>query len=101
MLAILLCACATSSTPSAPPPLTVGCRSGAPEAGVHNPDRLLVLDPCKQAAGTVVDVAREDDGDYHIWFQPDAGYESLLNSENPLPGPPCNAGRDRPRLPSG
>jgi len=82
VLAILLCACATSSTPSAPSPLTVGCRSGAPEAGVHNPDRLLVLDPCKQATGTVVDVAREDDGDYHIWFKPDAGYESLLNSEN-------------------
>ncbi|TMC53419.1 MAG: hypothetical protein E6J20_07070 [Chloroflexi bacterium] len=82
MLAVLLCACATPSNTSAPSALTVGCRSGPPEAGVHNPDRLRVLDPCQHAAGTVVDVAREDDGDYHIWFKPDAGYESLLNAEN-------------------
>jgi hypothetical protein len=49
---------------------------------VHNPDRLEVLDPCRHAAGVVVDVAHEDDGDYHIWFTPDSGYESLLNGEN-------------------
>src|SRR5438445_291053 len=42
--------------------LTVGCRSGAPEAGVHNPDRLLVLDPCKQATGTPAGVERAAQG---------------------------------------
>jgi len=49
---------------------------------VHNPDRLQVLDRCKHAEGIVVDVAREDDGDYHIWFKVDPGYEYLLNAEN-------------------
>jgi hypothetical protein len=32
--------------------------------------------------GTVVDVAHEDDGDHHVWFKPDPGFESLLNAEN-------------------
>jgi len=30
----------------------------------------------------VVDVAHEDDGDYHVWFKPDPGYELLLNTQN-------------------
>jgi hypothetical protein len=41
-----------------------------------------VLDPCKHAAGIVVDVAHEDDGDYHLWFKVDPGYEYLLNANN-------------------
>jgi hypothetical protein len=49
---------------------------------VHNPDRLQVLNPCAQAAGVVVDVAHEDDGDYHLWFTPDVPYAYLMNSEN-------------------
>jgi hypothetical protein len=49
---------------------------------VYQPDRLKLLDPCKHAAGTVVDVAHEDDGDYHVWFTVDPGYEGLLNAEN-------------------
>lgn len=49
---------------------------------MHNPDRLHMLDPCRHAAGTVVDVAHEDDGDYHVWFTPDAGYAQLMNSED-------------------
>ena len=49
---------------------------------MHNPDRLQDLDPCKHAAGVVVDVAYEDDGDYHVWFTVDQGFENLLNSED-------------------
>ena len=30
----------------------------------------------------MVDVAHEDDGDYHVWFKPDPGYELLLNAQN-------------------
>ncbi|HYM97867.1 MAG TPA: hypothetical protein VET26_11230, partial [Candidatus Sulfotelmatobacter sp.] len=60
-------------------PSASGCRPGPPEAGVHNPDRLEVLQPCAHAEGVVVDVAHEDDGDYHLWFTPDAAYASLLN----------------------
>ncbi|MGA7911911.1 MAG: hypothetical protein WCC30_10260 [Candidatus Dormiibacterota bacterium] len=55
---------------------------GPPEAGVHNPDRLKVLEPCARAAGTVVDVAHEDDGDYHVRISPDPAYAYLVNSEH-------------------
>jgi len=51
-------------------------------AGVHSPDRLQLLEACKHAEGIVVDVAHEDDGDYHVWFKPDPGYELLLNAQN-------------------
>ena len=56
---------------------------------MHNPDRLQVLSPCRHAAGVVVDVAHEDDGDYHIWFKVDPGYESLLNGENHFQAQPA------------
>lgn len=82
-MAMLLGACTgTASLQEPPAPLASGCRAGSAEAGVHNPDRLQVLDRCKHAEGIVVDVAREDDGDYHIWFKVDPGYEYLLNPEN-------------------
>ena len=61
--------------------MQLGCRTGPPEAGVYHPDRLKVLDPCKHAAGVVVDVAHEGDGDYHVWFTVDPGYEALLNKD--------------------
>ena len=76
-----------------------GCHSGAPEAGVYQPDRLRVLDPCKHAMGVIVDVAHEDDGDYHLWFTPDAGYEYLLNSENHFQGRPAMLGEVTPDCP--
>jgi hypothetical protein len=83
-LVLLLAACTggapSTATPATPTHLTTGCRTGPPEAGVHNPDRLQVLDPCKHATGVVVDVAHEDDGDYHVWFKVDPGLEYLLNS---------------------
>jgi hypothetical protein len=86
VLVLLLAGCAGSApstaVPATPTPVTIGCRTGAPEAGVHNPDRLQVLDPCKHATGVVVDVAHEDDGDYHVWFKVDPGLEYLLNPEN-------------------
>jgi hypothetical protein len=66
-----------------------GCRAGPPEAGVYQPDRLQVLDPCKHGEGVVVDVAAEDDGDYHVWFTPDPDYAQLMNSENHFQGRPA------------
>ena len=90
-LAVLASACAQNTVvaPPSPSPLVAGCRPGPPEAGVHSPDRLQVLDPCKHAEGTVVDVARQDDGDYHVWFKPDPGYEPLLNAENHFQAKPA------------
>ena len=82
---VLSCACAQAAAVphgSPSPSLVAGCRSGPPEAGIQNPDRLQVLDRCKHAEGTVVHVALQPDGDYHVWFRPDPGYEYLLNDQN-------------------
>jgi hypothetical protein len=88
---LLFCACtepARTAGPS-PSPAAGGCRNGPPEAGVYNPDRLKVLDRCKHAEGVVVDVAFEADGDYHLWFRPDPGYEYLLGAENHFQAQPA------------
>jgi len=92
VLSALACGCSEAAAvlrPSPSPPFVAGCRLGLPEAGVQRPDRLQVLDPCKHAEGTVVDVAREDDGDFHVWFKPDTGYESLLNAQNHFQAQPA------------
>lgn len=103
---LLACACsssttsaANSSSPKASAAPTAGCRTGPPEAGVWQPDRLRVLDPCKRAAGLVVQVIREADGDRHIWFRPDPGYESLLNAENHFQGKPTMLAEITPDCP--
>ncbi|HXN78105.1 MAG TPA: hypothetical protein VN965_04945, partial [Candidatus Dormibacteraeota bacterium] len=101
-LAVLLAACAqaTGSSSASPSPPATGCRSGPPEAGVHNPDRLQVLDPCKHAEGIVVDVAHEDDGDYHVWFRADPGYEYLLNPDNHFQARPAMLAEITPDCPA-
>ena len=37
----------------------------------------------------MVDVAHEDDGDYHVWFTVDQGDEGLLNSEDHFQAKPA------------
>ena len=80
---LVLCACAVpgqaAATPSAQ---TAVCRPGPPEAGIWSPDRLKVLKACQHATGVVLDVEFEPDGDHHIWFEVDKGYEHLLNDKN-------------------
>ena len=91
-VALLCAACASATGTAAPTPAAIasnGCRAGAPEAGVYQPDRLEVMDPCRHAVGVVVDVAAEDDGDYHVWFKPDPGYESVMNAENHFQAKPA------------
>jgi hypothetical protein len=99
---LLLCGCTQGTGVSQPSPsqLTGGCRSGPPEAGVHNPDRLTVLDPCKHAEGVAVDVAHEVDGDYHVWFKVDPGFESLLNAENHFQAQPAMLAEITPDCPA-
>jgi len=91
--AVLACAaCATTGAAATTTPAAMlpnGCRAGLPLAHVYTPDRLKVLDPCKHAEGVVVDVAAEEDGDYHIWFRPDPGYTYLMNRENHFQGRPA------------
>jgi hypothetical protein len=100
--ALLLCSCSPASgeTGASPTPPGTRCPAGSPEAGVHNPDRLQVLDPCKHAEGVVVDVAHEDDGDYHIWFRADPGYEYLLNPNNHFQARPAMLAEITPDCPS-
>jgi hypothetical protein len=94
-VAALGAACASSTAPAASLN-DAGCRSGPPEAGVYQPDRLHVLNPCQHAEGVVVDVAHEDDGDYHVWFSPAPGYEHLLNAEDHFQGRPAMLGEITP-----
>ena len=68
---------------------------------MHNPDRLQVLDLCTHAAGVVVDVAHEDDGDYHLWFTPDPAYTQLMNSENHFQARPAMLAEITPDCPPG
>jgi hypothetical protein len=97
-------ACSSSSTASTSPPATAtttssGCRAGTPEAGVWNPDRLRVLNPCQHATGVVVQVIKEPDGDHHLWFRADPAYESLLNAENHFQGKPTMLAEITPDCP--
>lgn len=63
------------------------------------PDRLRVLKDCQHAAGTVVQVIKEADGDHHIWFRVDAGYEFLLIQENHFQGKPAMLAEITPDCP--
>lgn len=98
LIAVLLCACSGATSKAAVTP-SPGCRPGAPEAGVWQPDRLRVLKPCQHAVGTVVQVIKEADGDRHIWFQVDPGFESLLNAENHFQGKPAMLAEITPDCP--
>jgi len=94
-------ACSSSSTasPRAKATASPGCRAEAPEAGVWQPDRLRVLKPCQHAAGVVVQVITEPDGDRHLWFHVDPSYESLLNAENHFQGKPAMLAEITPDCP--
>ena len=83
---VLVCACALPGQAAATPGAPTGCRPGPPEAGVWSPDRLKILKPCQHAAGTVIQVDAEPDGDHHIWFAVDSGYEFLLKGANRIGG---------------
>jgi len=89
--AVVLSACAGSTTtPATPTPSTTAtCHEGQAEAGVYQPDRLQVLDPCTHAEGVVVAVIPEPDGDYHVWINVDGQYQRLLNPENHFQGRPA------------
>jgi hypothetical protein len=49
--------------------------------------------------GVVVDVAHEDDGDYHVWFRADPGYEYLLNPNNHFQAKPAMLAEITPDCP--
>ncbi len=59
-----------------------------------------MFDRCKHAQGMVVDVAHEDDGDYHVWFRVDPGYEYLLNGQNHFQAQPAMLAEITPDCPA-
>ena len=65
-------------SPVSAPAASVCPPAGSVLAGVYHPERLQVLDPCKQASGRVVEVRTEEDGDLHINVAPDPAYKDLL-----------------------
>jgi hypothetical protein len=85
----VVAACSHAAAPSATHPSPASaCGSGRPLAGIYQPDRLQILDPCQHAVGLVVSVVPEDDGDYHVWIVVDPAYSDLLNAENHFQGKP-------------
>jgi hypothetical protein len=51
-----------------------------PMAGVHNPSRLRVIDPCQQASGTVTHTETWEDGDWNIYVDLDPDSEGLASA---------------------
>lgn len=85
--AIAACSQSAASSTSHPSPASA-CGSGPPLAGIYQPDRLQILDPCRHAVGLVVSVVPEQDGDYHVWIVLDQAYSDLMNAENHFQGKP-------------
>jgi hypothetical protein len=93
ILPLLVCvsfvaACGTAGVRAAAPESTdAGVVSGCPQdplAGVHEPQRLKVLNPCTTFVGTVERAPKLNvsDGDVTFNAKPDPGYESMLNDKN-------------------
>ena len=55
-----------------------------PHAGVHDPTRLKILDPCATFVGKVVEAPHLNppDGDVTFWAAPDSAHASMLNDKN-------------------
>ncbi len=51
---------------------------------VYHPSRLRVLKKCVTAAGTIVKIRKEWDGDYHVLLAPDVQYVKLLKAGQTL-----------------
>jgi len=69
-----------AATPSGAAPS--GCQSD-PHAGVHDANRLTILNPCTTFVGTLVATPKlSSDGDIAVNAKPDPGYEKMLNAKN-------------------
>lgn len=53
-----------------------------PLAGVYNPSRLRVINPCQSASGTVTHMETWSDGDWNIYVDLDSDSEALTSPES-------------------
>lgn len=58
-----------------------------------------MLAACQHVTGTVVEVSPKVDGDYHVWFVVDPGFERLLNSDNHFQARPALLAEITPNCP--
>ena len=49
---------------------------------VYHPCRFIVYDSCRTVTGTIKNLKKEPDGDWHIRLKLDAGQEQMLNAKN-------------------
>lgn len=47
---------------------------GQDNDGIPGPDRLEILAPCITVTGTIVDIQKMNDGDYHVLLKPDLAF---------------------------
>jgi hypothetical protein len=73
---------ATTLTPPTPTPFAAACQGRDSAAYIYHPNRLILLEACVTAVGTVRTLRAEPDGDVHIQLLLDSGQESLLNGGN-------------------
>ena len=66
---------AQDTDPACPSP------SEDPLAGVHNPSRLRVINPCQSASGTVTHIETWADGDWNIYVDLDPDSEAHASAE--------------------
>lgn len=90
VVAWLLAACAPAPTPTVTPIPTVtpsaqACTPTDQDQYVYHPTRLVVLQACTYATGTVAAIRIEPDGDYHVLLKPDPPYAGLVNAANSGP----------------
>jgi hypothetical protein len=72
----------TIPPPPTPSPDIQACSGKDPTANIYHPSRLVLLEPCITAIGTVLSIRAEPDGDLHIQLRLDPGQSTLLNRGN-------------------
>ncbi len=76
-------AAALASTASDAQLVPAVCSGRDPHEHVYKPERLVVVEPCREVSGTILSKPQaKPDGDYHIRLKLDPGQGDLLNSEN-------------------
>ena len=80
---LLIAACGKAT--GSPVTLPKWACPGEGKLGVYKPHRLQILKECVWYVGIVAESDTRSDGDLHLAFRPDAGFERFLNAGNTDP----------------